>query len=85
MNRLKGLVPDIWFQYNKGLIDDGIYLIGINMAANRLPLWEWLRVSVPEDFKDDASIRSEDEDFRPSTFVTKFIEWSKDKKSPYEM
>ena len=76
---------DIWFQYNKGLIDDGIYLIGINMAANRLPLSEWLRVSVPEDFKDDASIRSEDEDFRPSTFVTKFIEWSKDKKSPYEM
>ena len=55
------------------------------MAANRLPLSEWLRVSVPEDFKDDASIRSEDEDFRPSTFVTKFIEWSKDKKSPYEI
>ena len=76
---------DIWFQYNKGLIDDGIYLLYINSAANRLPLWEWLEVFVPEDFKADAIVRSEEKDFQAGAIRTKFIEWSKDNKSPYEI
>ena len=35
---------DIWFQYSKGLIDKEVYLLAINSAANRLPMWEWLKI-----------------------------------------
>ena len=76
---------DIWFQHTKGLIDEEIYSISINGAANNLPLWEWLKLFVPEDFMTDAKKRSESEDFRENLLRTKFLEWSKDKKSPYEI
>ena len=76
---------DIWFQHSKGLIDEEIYSISINGAANNLPLWEWLKLFVPEDFMTDAKKRSESRDFRENLLRTKFLEWSKDKKSPYEI
>jgi len=76
---------DIWFQYSKGLIDEEVYLLAINSAANRLPLWEWLKIPLPGKFTKDVANRSKEEGFQGSPIRTKFIEWSKDKKSPYEI
>ena len=76
---------DIWFQFSKGLIDEEVYLLAINSAANRLPLWEWLKIPLPGKFTKDVANRSKEEGFQGSPIRTKFIEWSKDKKSPYEI
>ena len=76
---------DIWFQHSKGLIDEEVYLISINSTANRLPLWDWLNLFVPEDFLTDAKKRLDSEDFQENRLRAKFLEWSKDKKSPYEI
>ena len=80
---------DIWFQYNKGLIDEGVYLLAINSAANSLPIWEWLKIPLGEraspGFKKAVVEKSMEGNFQGSLLRTKFLEWSKDKKSPYEI
>ena len=75
---------DIWFQLSKGLIDEEVYLISINSTANRLPLWDWLNLFVPEAFMTDAK-KGQSRDFRENLLRTKFLGWSKDEKSPYEI
>ena len=82
---------DIYFQSSRGLIDESLAEAALDTAARHLPLQKWLRVAPNETgpLYKILSKRVEEEDFEPTTrgrpFMAKFLEWSKDKKSPYEI
>ena len=83
---------DVWFQANAGLIDQKVYFPSISTAARRLQLWYWLKVygeNRDTEIILDIKERLKDESFDPTDrgipFMTKFKNWSKDKKSPHEI
>ena len=82
---------DIYFQSMRGLIDESLAEAALDTAARHLPLQKWLRIAPNETgaLYKTLSKRVEEEDFDPTTrgrpFMAEFLEWSKDKKSPYEI
>ena len=76
-------LEDVFFQYEKGLIDKSVYLFSVSMAASRLQLWKWLNVSEPSpDFAAAIEEHMNTEGFTPSAFATQFAKWSAEKDSP---
>ena len=73
-------LEDVYFQYSNGLIDYQPYRFSMERAANRLPFWEFLKISVVkrnEDLAKDLEKLIESPDYNPSDWRKKFIAWEK--------
>ena len=76
-------LEDVFFQYEKGLIDESVYRFSLDMAASRLPLWRWLLLADPNPkFKTAVEDYMKSDGFKQSRFAAKFSEWSAGKESP---
>ena len=76
-------LEDVFFQYSQGLIDETLYRLSLNMAASRLSIWKWLKVSNPNpDFSAAIADYRNSEAFKETNFAVSFTKWSKDKESP---
>ena len=74
---------DVYYQWEKGLIDESVYRFSLDMAASRLPLWRWLLLADPNPkFKTAVEDYMKSDGFKQSRFAAKFSEWSAGKESP---
>ena len=77
-------LEDVYFQYQRGLIDEVAYNFSLAMATSRLPTWKWLKIadSSPE-FSKAIEAYVKDEDFKQTLLAAKFQEWTDENPSPF--
>ena len=74
---------DVFFQYKRGLIDNRVYQLTLQIAASRLSLWKWLNLGNPNpEFAAAINAHLNEDGFKQSNFAAAFDKWSVDKASP---
>ena len=77
-------LEDVYFQYQRGLIDEVAYNFSLAMAASRLPIWKWLKIADPSpEFSKAIEAYIKDEDFKQTLLAAKFQEWADENPSPF--